>query len=117
MPSDVVPVFNGGSSGLVGGRADRVLERGVRELGRQTTLRLYRTQAEGMVQAQKMHEIDQVAREAMTGQAMLGQYAASLAQGDPLVADDMQHFVNLARMGKGELLADLVTTYCREGMR
>ncbi|MCP3880846.1 MAG: hypothetical protein GY701_20995 [Sulfitobacter sp.] len=38
-----------------------------------------------MVQTEKLHEIDRLSREAMTGQAMLSQWAATLAQRDPFL--------------------------------
>ena len=70
-----------------------------------------------MVQVEKMHEIDRLAREAMTGQAMLSHWAATLAQGDAFVADDLKLFIDVAKMGKAEIIADTISDYCQEGRR
>jgi hypothetical protein len=83
----------------------------------ETTVRLARVQAEAIVQAEKIHEIDHLAREAMSGQALLHQWAATLSNGDAFTADDMRFFLDTAKLGKGEIIADTIATYCREGRR
>jgi len=51
----------------------------------------------------------------MSGQAMLSRWAATLAQGDPFLADDLKFFRDVAKMGKGEIIADTISDFCREG--
>ncbi len=48
---------------------------------------------------------------------MLSKYSAVLAQNDPFLADELKFFSDMARLGKGEIIADLVTDYCRESRR
>ena len=50
----------------------------------------------------------------MTGQAMLGRWASTLAQGDAFLADDLRFFSDIAKLGKGEIIADTVSDYCEE---
>lgn len=79
-----------------------------------TILRMAGVQAEGLVQNEKLHEIDHLTRTAMTGQAMLRKWADTLAGGDPFLADELRFFTDVARIGKGEVIADTIDTYCRE---
>ncbi len=46
---------------------------------------------------------------------MLSQWAATLAQSDAFLADDLKFFLDLAKMGKGEIIADTISDYCQEG--
>jgi hypothetical protein len=71
-------------------------------------------QAEGFVAGAKVHELDALAREAVTGQAMLANWRDTVAGGDVLLADELRMFTDVARLGKGEILADTVSTFCRE---
>jgi len=80
-----------------------------------TLARLADVQGESLVQGEKLHEVDHLAREAMTGQAMLRHWADTLAHGDPLLADELQFFSDLARMGKGSIIADTLDAYSRDG--
>jgi hypothetical protein len=79
-----------------------------------TLVRLATVQSEGIVQAEKVHEIDHLTRVAMTGQAMLAKWKDTLAAGDPFIADELKFFSDMARMGKGEVIADTIDTFCRE---
>jgi hypothetical protein len=79
-----------------------------------TRLRLARVQAEGLVQTEKVREIDHLTREAMSGHAMLRRWADTLAGADPFLADELKFFTDVARMGKGEIIADTIDSYCRE---
>ena len=74
-------------------------------------------QAEGLVQGEKLREIDHLSREAMSGQAMLAGWRNTLAQGDPFLADELKFFTDVARMGKGEIIADTIDSFCRESRR
>jgi hypothetical protein len=86
-------------------------------LDRQTLVRLAIVHAEGLVQAEKLREIDYLAREAMTGQALLRRWADTLAAGDPLMADELRVFGDLAKVGKADVMADTIESYCREARR
>jgi hypothetical protein len=82
-----------------------------------TLVRMARVQGEGLVQTQKVKEIDHLAREAMTGQAMLTNFKNVLAGGDMFVAADLQYFADMAKLGKGEVIADTIDSYCDESRR
>jgi hypothetical protein len=97
-------------------RQDRT-SRALSRLEDQATLRMAGVQAEGMVQTEKLHEIDHLAREAMTGHAMLRRWSDTLAAGDVFLADELKFFTDTARLGKGEVLADTIDAFCREGRR
>lgn len=96
---------------------DRRTARTLSVIERQTLVRAAAVQAEGCVQTEKLHEIDAVTREAMTDQAMLSKWRDTLAAGDLLLADELRFFTDTARLGKGEVIADLIPSYCREGRR
>jgi hypothetical protein len=101
--------------GNLGGREiTRRTSRALTALEERTIVRMAVVQAEGMVQGEKVREIDHLTREAMSGQAMLRKWADTLAHGDPLLHDELQFFSDMARMGKGEIIADTIDTYCRE---
>ena len=74
-------------------------------------------QGHAIVQNEKLHEVDRLTREAVSGQTMLAQWATALAKGDAFVADELRFFTDLARVGKGEILADTVADFCQEGRR
>jgi hypothetical protein len=86
-------------------------------LHHQTAVRMASVQAEGVVQTEKMHEIDHLTREAMSGHAMLRKWSDVLASGDPFFADELRFFTDAARLGKGEVLADTIDSFCRESRR
>jgi hypothetical protein len=96
---------------------DRRTSQALAAVRRNTIVRMASVQGHAMVQVEKIHEIDHLTREAMSGQAMLSQWAATLAHGDAFVADDLRFFTDLARMGKGEVIADTISDYCQEGRR
>jgi hypothetical protein len=94
--------------------ATRPTRKSLARLEQRTLVRLANIQTESYVQTEKIREVGHVAREAMTDQAMLHGWAKTLAAGDPLLQEDLRFFLDMARLGKGEILADLVETYCRE---
>src|SRR6202521_5189311 len=67
-----------------------------------TAVRLATVQAEGIVQTEKVHELDHLTREAITGHVMLARWASTLAAGDPFIADDLRFFMDTNKLGKGE---------------
>lgn len=92
----------------------RQTSRALARLDHQTLMRLAAVQADGLVQAEKLYEIDHLAREAMTGQTLLRRWADTLAAGDPFVADELKVFGDLARVAKSEIISDTIATYCRD---
>jgi hypothetical protein len=79
-----------------------------------TLMRIARVQGEEIVATEKLHSIDHLTREAMSGHAMLRKWADTLATSDPFLADELKFFTDMARLGKGEIIADTISTYCRE---
>jgi hypothetical protein len=117
MP-DLIPAHRTGAQPTgTSARPSRSTSRGLARLEEQTLLRMAGVQAEGMVQTEKLREIDTLAREAMTGHAMLRQWSDTLAGGDPFLADELKFFTDAARLGKGEILADTIDSFCRESRR
>lgn len=112
---DLTPTVGVGVSGLAS--TDRRTGRALANIERNTLVRMASVQGHAIVQNEKLHEIDRLSREAMSGQAMLSQWAATLAQGDPFLADELKFFRDLARMGKGEIIADTISDFCQEGRR
>jgi hypothetical protein len=98
-------------------RLPRHTERALATLEGQTLVRLAGVQAEGLVQMEKTREIDHLARAAMSGQAMLHRWRETLAAGDPALSSELLFFTDMARIGKGEIIADTIDAYCRESRR
>ncbi len=95
-------------------RLPRPTARALATIEHRTIVRMAAVQAEGLVQNEKLKEVDSLTREAMAGQALLARWRDSLAAGDPFVADELRFFTDMARLGKGEVLADTIDTFCRE---
>jgi hypothetical protein len=98
-------------------QADHLLRqtrRALTKLDARTSLRLAHVQSEGLVQTEKAKEVDRLTREAMTGHAMLTQWRDTLAHGDLFLADELKFFTDMARIGKGEIIADTIDAFCRE---
>lgn len=113
--SDVVPSTGHEVRALTVSRPlDRRSNRALSVMERDTVVRAASVHARAIVQTEKLHEIDRLAREAMAGQAMLNQWASTLAHGDPFVADELKFFTDVARLGKGEVIADTVASFGRE---
>lgn len=77
----------------------------------QTVVRVAVVQAEGLVQAEKSHEVDRLTRTAMEGMALLRGWGNHLAKEDLALQDDMRFFCDIAKMAKGELIADSVAIF------
>jgi hypothetical protein len=92
----------------------RAVGRALAQLEGRTLLRVAAVQAEGLVQGEKLREVDNLTREAMTGHAMLRGWANTLAGSDPILHDELRFFMDTSRIGKGEIIADLIDNYCRE---
>jgi hypothetical protein len=93
------------------------LSRAIARVEERTLIRLANVQGHALVQNEKLHEIDRLTREAVSGQAMLSHWAATLAKGDAFLTDELKFFTDLARIGKGEIVADTVSDFCQEGRR
>lgn len=106
---DVLPAASLGSRTLA-----RPTARTLAAIEHRATVRVATVQAEGLVQSAKLHEIDHLTRTALTGHAMLRRWADTLAASDPFLADDLRFFTDVARLGKGEIIADTIDTFCRE---
>ncbi len=111
MPQELVP--RQAPTVVQRSRRSRDLQR----LEHRTSMRVASVQAEGMVQTEKLQEVDVLTREAMTGHAMLRRWSDTLAAGDPFLADELKFFTDTARLGKGEIIADTIDSFCRESRR
>ena len=111
--------FSGGDIVTAGPRTGlprypRQTERALVAIDHRTITRAARVYQEEIVQNEKLKAIDHLAREAMTGQAMLNSFKNVLAGGDMFAAADLQFFADMAKIGKGEVIADTIDTYCDE---
>lgn len=73
--------------------------------------------AEAFVSQEKMRCLDHLADHAMGGHHRLLQMAAARAQSDINAYEEFRLFVDMAKMAKAQVLADLTDKYCREGTR
>jgi hypothetical protein len=115
--SNIIPAKLGGHTEVRGSRmvpVSRAVGRALSQLEGRTLLRMASVQGEGMVQGEKVQEIDHLSRTAMTGQAMLSGWADTVARNDPLLRDELRFFTDVARIGKGEIIADTIDSFCRE---
>lgn len=94
---------------------DRRTGRAVQAIRSTGTVELATVRAESLVQAEKLEEIDHLARTAIAGPAMLNRWAATLAQGDPFLAEDCKFFADIAKIGKAEVIADTIRSFSRGG--
>jgi hypothetical protein len=76
-----------------------------------TIVRTASVQSEGFVEAEKLREVDRLAHTAMNGQAFLRGWANHLAGDDPMVADELKFFSDIAKLGKGEIIADAIDCF------
>jgi hypothetical protein len=107
MTGRLVPV---GASRLPLTRAQRRALDAERLVG---LVRVAEVRTHAQVQAEKLGSVDYLALKAMTGQAKLNRYAAMLAQGDAFLTDELRFFSEIARLAKGEIIADAVEDYRR----
>lgn len=116
VPSEhTLPILGGLTGGSSLSREDRRAVRQLQQIRRQTAIRSAAVVGHSIVQNEKVHEVDRLARTAMAGQAMLNRWAATLAAGDPFIADEMKVFSDIAKLGKAQVLADTVDDFGREG--
>ena len=111
--SDLLPQVTRAPATRTPSAAERGVRRDLARLEHHTLVRMTEVQAESYVQTEKLHEIDHLTREAMTGHTMLQGWARQLAGDDLLLADELRFFTDTARLGKGEVLADTISTFCQ----
>ena len=113
--SDLVPVSGRqlASLNLAAARQERRTARDVALVESRTIVRFAQVRGEAMVQVEKMREIDRLAREAMSGQVMLTAWANHLAGENPITAEELRFFTDMARLGKGELMRDTLDSFRR----
>lgn len=78
-----------------------------------TLLRCAEVQSEAIVQDEKMHELDRLVDDAMSGQAFLYAREGHWAGEDPVLRNDLHFFSEMAKLAKGELIGDIVTVLRR----
>ena len=78
-----------------------------------TLLRFARVIGEGRIQSEKLYEADQLVGDAMVGHARLHNKASCLSRNDPLLSDELRYYTDMAKLGKGEILADTFHTFRR----
>lgn len=115
---DLVPVRPGGLTHR--SPADRALARIERQgqlalarINQQTLLRVAEVEGESIVQGQKLHEVDRLAHDAMSGQALLYAWETHFAGEDPVLRSELHFFSDVAKLSKGEIIADTVTALRR----
>jgi hypothetical protein len=90
-------------------------DRAVAAAHHRTAARLAEVHGESIVATEKIHAIDWLAREAMLGHTVLVRFQHVLASDDPILQDELRFYVDLARLGKGEVIAQTVDRFSREG--
>ena len=95
-------------------RLGRATGRGLSALEHQTVMRMAAVQSQGMVDAEKLHEVDRLAQTAMSGQALLAKWRETLAGPDPMLNDELKFFSDVARMGKAEIVLDSISAMRRK---
>lgn len=113
--SEIMP-FSGGQSGSLnttGGRLSRRASNGLTAIESETLMRFARVTGESLVQAEKLHQLVSLVGAAMTGQKYLSLLASCLSRGDPLLADDLRFYEELAKMGQGQIIQDTENRFRR----
>lgn len=83
-------------------------------IDRRNLARIANVHGEGLVQGEKIHELNTLAREAVTGYTFLRKWSDHLAGADPILHDELRFFTDATRLAVGEVIADTVDTYSRE---
>jgi hypothetical protein len=104
----------GGGVRLQAERLPRPTARALASVEHRTIVRVATNQAEALVATEQAREIDHTARDMMSGQSLLAKWRDTLSAGDLFLNDELKFFSDTARLGKGEILANLIDTYCRE---
>ena len=94
-------------------RIERQGQLALARIEQQVLVRCAEVRGEAVVQCEKLHEIDWLAHEAMSGQAFLSRWEGHLAGEDPVLRSDLHYFAEVAKVAKGEILADTIVTMRR----
>jgi len=94
-------------------RIERQSQLAAARIEQQTLVRCAEVQGEGIVQGEKLHEIDRLVHDAMSGQALLYGWECHLAGEDPVLRSELRYFADTAKLAKGEVIADTVTSLRR----
>jgi hypothetical protein len=94
-------------------RIVRDSQRALAQINQDTLIRVAQVQGEGIVQGEKLHEIDRLAHDAMAGQALLYGWETHLAGEDPVLRHELHFFSDMAKLAKGEVIADTVASLRR----
>jgi hypothetical protein len=92
-------------------RPRRVQGLTTRAIDARTALRAASVDAESEVAAEKLHALDRLASVGMTGQLLLAHLRATLAGSDPLLDDELKLFTDVAKLGKAEVIADVINRF------
>jgi hypothetical protein len=112
MSNQLIP-SHGTVPEISGARLPRRVARGLSEIEGTTALRIAAVRGETIIASEKVHEIDFLTWEAMSGHAMLAGWANHLAGEDPVLMDELRFFKDTARLGKGEIIADTIDKFRR----
>lgn len=95
------------------GRLPRRIVRTLEGVEGNTLVRTALVRGEALVAKEKLDEIDYLAWKAMSGHAMLDGWANHLAGENPVLMDELRFFKDMARLGKGEVIADTIDKFRR----
>ena len=93
-------------------RASRRSRQVVAGVNEQNVVRAADIRGEALVQGERLRSIDRLAREAVGGQALLNGSQKHLAAGDLVLYDDLKFFGDMAKLAKGEVIADFTQSTC-----
>lgn len=91
----------------------RRTERSLSRLEEISLLRIGATQAEALVSAEKMKELDFLGRQAALGEGANVKMRDAMAGGDPVLMERVTFLLDVGLIGKGEILADTVAKFRR----
>jgi hypothetical protein len=93
---------------------ERRLQKEIERVEAGAIVRSARVMAERMVASQKLTEIDALARDAITSQVMLAHWADTLAGNNQLLHDEISIYRDVARLGKAQIIADVIDTFSHD---
>jgi hypothetical protein len=85
----------------------------VTRIEQQTLVRCAEVEGESIVQGEKLREVDRLAHDAMSGQALLYAWEGHWAGDDPVLRSELHFFSDVAKVAKGEIIADTVMSLRR----
>jgi len=85
----------------------------VARIEQETLVRCAEVRAEAIVQEEKLYEVGRFAHDAMSGQALLYAWEAHLAGEDLSLRSELRFFSDVAKLAKGEIIADTIVALRR----